>query len=92
MKKDRLTRTDPRPAVERQEIEARQQSLPPLGSELFGVLAPQVLAAMHGIEDPDDHLALLHKDGTLPVRAAASRQPGVLVGELGVDRHDGVET
>lgn len=47
---------------------------------------------MHGIEDPDDHLALLDKDGALPILAAAPRQPGVLVGELGVDGHDGVQT
>ena len=88
---ERLTRTDPRPAIERQEMEARQQPLPPLRPELLRILAPKVLAAMHRIQHPDDHLALLDEDGALPVLAAAARQPGVLVGELGVDRHDGVE-
>ncbi len=92
MEKKRLTRTDPWPAIERQEVESRQQSLPPLGSENLRVLAPEIGPAMHGIEDPDDHLTLLHKDGALTIGAAASRQPRVLVCKFGVDRHYGIQT
>lgn len=44
---------------------------------------------MHGVEDPDDHLALLDEHGAQAVGAAAAGQGGVLVGELGVDGHDG---
>ena len=70
---DRLTRANPRSTIERQEMEPRQQTLPSLRSELLGILAPEILTAVHGVEDPDDHLALLHKNGALPVRATASR-------------------
>lgn len=47
---------------------------------------------MHGVEDPDDHLALLHEYGALPIRAAASRQERVFVRKLGFDRHHGIKT
>lgn len=47
---------------------------------------------MHGIEDPDDHLALLHEYGALSIRAAASRQERVFVRKLGFDRHHGIKT
>lgn len=46
---------------------------------------------MHGIENPNDHLALLHKHGALPILAAASWQERVLVRKLGFDRHHGIK-
>lgn len=86
-----LAQTDARPAVEGQELPAGLPADPAVGLELVGVGAPEVLAAVHGVHDVVDLLALLDIDGGQAVGPAAAREGGVSGGAAAVDGHVGVE-
>jgi hypothetical protein len=86
-----LTQTDTRPAVERQELPAGLPANPAVGLELVGVGAPEVLAAVHGVHDVVDFLALLDVDGGQAVWPAAAREGGVFGSAAAVDGHVGIE-
>ena len=86
-----LAQTDARPAVEGQELPAGLPADPAVGLELVGVGAPEVLAAVHGVHDIVDLLALVDEDGGQAVGPAAARKSGVFGGATAVDGHVGVE-
>jgi hypothetical protein len=52
--------------------------VPPLWTEFFGIMAPEILVAMEGICGKVDHGPFSHKDWGLPVRPSTSRQDGIL--------------
>lgn len=86
-----LAQTDARSAVEGQELPAGLPANPAVGLELVGVGAPEVLAAVHGVHDVVDFLALLDVDGGQAVGPAAAREGGVFGSAAAVDGHVGIE-
>jgi hypothetical protein len=86
-----LAQTDPRPAIERQELPAGLAIIPALGLELVGIGAEEVLAAVHDVHGVVDLHALGHEDGRGAVRAPADGEGRVAEGVAGVEGDGGVE-
>ena len=60
-----------RSTIEGEEFPAWSCGFPSLWPELLCVLAPEVLAALHGVDGVSDSVALGHEKRRLSVRAAS---------------------
>lgn len=87
-----LAGTDPRPAVEGQELPAGTQVLPALGAELLDVVAEELGAPVHHEGAVGHDVVLGDEERRLAVGTAADGENGVFVGHATVRRDGGEET
>jgi len=86
-----LSNTDPRPAIEGQELPTRLPSLEALRLELLGVRAPEVFAAVHHVHAVVDLGVCGDNQRALAVWSAALGEGGDFVGAARVSWDDGPE-
>lgn len=81
-KSELLSNADTWPTVEREELPPDLPASKPFRSELVGVLAPEILAAMHDVNGVVDGAVGGEEDGRGTIWSTAARKGGGFVGAL----------